>query len=407
MIIVCLGLPNSGIQLAFNAVSRLVEAAGYDQMRVRRDFISKQPKGTKGGNLTLTPSTFGTLLKGVEQHGTIVIKTPVLSIDVIRTLSEEQNVKIIAVKSEPHLDRVHGARFGGFEKNDATYGLQRHGNILRGRNEEECLKALKSTDLLNVTVRELTGDHGLFVDRLADFLTLPQRSANSMNIDAVKEGVLSLTTADAIFTGIVRTIGVIDSLERDNDYLYLSITTSNKPNYLSNYVSISGLKAKFMSFSAMGMRGVLEVKIQIASVSEEVCRAVFDNACVNIEFGTHALDELGGNYLLARPIILGTLEFLELGNKTIRCHFKFPNVQSLPLKSGDGVGLNGVAMTVESVDRDALSFCMIEDTQKLTALSYLVRGSQAVLERDALGLRRIYPKHDRDRATNASSHVSG
>ncbi len=107
MLVVVAGRQCSGSQLVYNFLATIASTASVDQMFVRRDFISQQPTGTKGGNIRFDLETIEGLVAAAQGYEVVVCKTPYLSPAEFAKLQEFPDVAVIDCTTPAILEYSH------------------------------------------------------------------------------------------------------------------------------------------------------------------------------------------------------------------------------------------------------------------------------------------------------------
>lgn len=184
-----------------------------------------------------------------------------------------------------------------------------------------------------------------------------------------------------MFTGIIQAIGQIESVTRAGDDAKLTIHTGTLP---LDDVNIG---------DSIAVNGVCLTAVQLdsahfeAHVSKETlsCTVGLDSPrLVNLEKALRYSDRLGGHLVSGHVDGVGqTLRFEEVGD-CWQLVIRAPNHLSRYIAVKGSVAIDGVSLTVNTVDKDVFSVNLIPHTLEATTLKQLGVGSRVNLEIDLI-----------------------
>jgi len=186
-----------------------------------------------------------------------------------------------------------------------------------------------------------------------------------------------------MFTGLVETVGVVRSIDRHGEVTNIEIEAPDIASKLSlnESISVSGaclsvVKAERTSFTA-------EMMEETATITKLGMLKPFDR--VNLERALKVGDRLGGHLVLGHVEGIGTVR--EISRKLQTCIIKIQaDVSILRYVVPKGsIAIDGVSLTVISVNDTDFTVGVIPSTLKLTTLGSLKVKDLVNLETDIIG----------------------
>jgi len=186
-----------------------------------------------------------------------------------------------------------------------------------------------------------------------------------------------------MFTGLVETVGVVRSIDRRGEVTNIEIEAPDIASKLSlnESISVSGaclsvVKAERTSFTA-------EMIEETATITKLGMLKPFDR--VNLERALKVGDRLGGHLVLGHVEGIGTVR--EISRKLQTCIIKIQaDVSILRYVVPKGsIAIDGVSLTVISVNDTDFTVGVIPSTLKLTTLGSLKVKDLVNLETDIIG----------------------
>ena len=180
-----------------------------------------------------------------------------------------------------------------------------------------------------------------------------------------------------MFTGIVKSVGSVKTLEED--HLLISTDDDNFYNLeTGTSISIDGC--------CLTLREYINKDLQFQISDEAISRTSLNKdhcGFVNMEL------PLTVNSLLSGHIVQGHVdgvieldEVTKLDNELWNFHFKYADEKYIVDKGS--ITINGISLTVVEPDKDKFSVAVIEETYKRTNLKHLKINSSVNVEYDIL-----------------------
>ena len=184
-----------------------------------------------------------------------------------------------------------------------------------------------------------------------------------------------------MFTGIIQSIGKIDSVQAIGSDLRLRIACAN--------LSLQDVK----SGDSIAVNGAC---LTATTVSEQHFEALVSQAslavtvglnqpqAVNLEKALRLSDRLGGHLVSGHVDGVGSvLNFEQLG-ECWKLDIRAPHALSKYIAPKGSIAVNGVSLTINSIEQDVFSMNLIPHTLENTTLQFLAVGSPVNLEVDQI-----------------------
>lgn len=184
-----------------------------------------------------------------------------------------------------------------------------------------------------------------------------------------------------MFTGIIQTIGQIESASAMADDIKLNISCAGLglqdvnigDSIAVNGVCLTAVKLCDSQFEAHVSRETLSVTTGLNS-----------QQAVNLEKALRLSDRLGGHLVSGHVDGVGEVVFFETLGDCWRLDIRAPHAISKYIAVKGSICINGVSLTVNTIAADLFSINLIPHTLENTTLKYLVVGSRVNLEVDQI-----------------------
>lgn len=185
-----------------------------------------------------------------------------------------------------------------------------------------------------------------------------------------------------MFTGIIKDIGKIVNLDYKQGDLNLEVKTNIilKDINIGDSICCDGICLTATSLTKNSFN---------AELSKETLSITTSNNWekgknINIETSLLLRDQIGGHLVSGHVDCLGVLKKKELIKGSIKLDFEVPmEIQKYISKKGS-IAINGVSLTVNSVDKNLFSVNIISHTLKNTTLSLLNLNDTVNIEVDTI-----------------------
>ena len=184
-----------------------------------------------------------------------------------------------------------------------------------------------------------------------------------------------------MFTGIITAVGRITTVSPFGDGMRLTIETP--AGYLDDVAigdSIAIQGACMTATQILGNQFTLDISRE--SLSKTIGLDL--QAPVNLEKALRLSDRLGGHLVSGHVDGVGSvLNFEQLG-ECWKLDIRAPHALSKYIAPKGSIAVNGVSLTINSIEQDVFSMNLIPHTLENTTLQYLAVGSLVNLEVDQI-----------------------
>ena len=185
-----------------------------------------------------------------------------------------------------------------------------------------------------------------------------------------------------MFTGLVETLGTIRSLTRGNKSVRIGVVADRSDYSVGqgDSVAIDGV-CLTLEESA---NGILLFRAVEETLSRSTLRSIEVGSRVNLERAVRPLDHLGGHFVLGHVDCIGTIvQDQKQGDSLVRT-FSGTSAVSRFIAEKGSVALDGISLTVASVDNNSFSVSFIPYSLAHTTMSIKKPGQQVNIEVDVL-----------------------
>lgn len=184
-----------------------------------------------------------------------------------------------------------------------------------------------------------------------------------------------------MFTGIIKELGRVDSVESSEDGARLRIT-AELASELAEGDSVSVNGACLTATSAQG--GAFEADVMHQTLSLTTLGALEAGSAVNLELPLRATDRLGGHVVQGHVDATATVEAVTPDGFANRVRLELPG-ELLPYVVDRGsIAIEGVSLTVAALENPIVEISLIPETLERTTLGALEPGARVNVECDVL-----------------------
>jgi riboflavin synthase len=182
-----------------------------------------------------------------------------------------------------------------------------------------------------------------------------------------------------MFTGIIQAIGQIEQIEPAGDDVRLDIAAGSLElgdMQIGDSIATSGVCLTITAFDERSFR---------VHVSKETlsCTVGLDTKKpVNLEKALRLADRLGGHLVSGHVDGVGRVVRFEPAGDCMLLSIRAPHALSRYIAAKGSIAVDGVSLTVNTVDHDTFSINLIPHTLEMTTLCHLGIGSRVNLEVD-------------------------
>ena len=184
-----------------------------------------------------------------------------------------------------------------------------------------------------------------------------------------------------MFTGIIQSVGKIDSVQAVGSDLRLSIACANlglQDVQSGDSIAVNGVCLTATTVSERHFEAL------VSQASLAVTVGLNQPQAVNLEKALRLSDRLGGHLVSGHVDGVGTvLNFEQLG-ECWKLDIRAPHALSKYIAPKGSIAVNGVSLTINSIEQDVFSMNLIPHTLENTTLQFLAVGSPVNLEVDQI-----------------------
>ncbi|MDZ7735813.1 MAG: riboflavin synthase [Gammaproteobacteria bacterium] len=186
-----------------------------------------------------------------------------------------------------------------------------------------------------------------------------------------------------MFTGIVEAIGRISDIADRGDDARLSIDTGKLD--ITDMVTGDSLAISGVCLSVISKSGqALSVDVSAETLRCTKLGELLPGSEVNLERALQLSDRLGGHLVSGHVDGVGTVVSRETAGESLCLNIQAPPELSRYIAAKGSVCIDGVSLTVNTVEGAEFSVNLIPHTQTVTTLDALERGSPVNIEVDMI-----------------------
>lgn len=184
-----------------------------------------------------------------------------------------------------------------------------------------------------------------------------------------------------MFTGIIKNIGTIAGVNRENDNYRLTINHGLNDLNLGDSVSINGICLTVVDFQ----KNQFQVDVMPETIKRTNLAEISVGTKVNLEPALKPNSEIGGHFVLGHIDTTGKLLSREVTENSVLLTFSIPKKYNPYLVEKRSIAIDGVSLTLIAVTEDTFQVGIIPYTQDETILGSLEVNQTVNLETDILG----------------------
>jgi riboflavin synthase len=182
-----------------------------------------------------------------------------------------------------------------------------------------------------------------------------------------------------MFTGIIQAIGHIDAITKQGDDLKLSI----RANYLEDVIVGDSIAVNGVCLTVAHLTKT-HFEAHVSKETLSVTTGLDNKNAVNLEKALRLSDRLGGHLVSGHVDGVGEVaRFTNLGECWL-LEVRAPHAISKYIAKKGSICVDGVSLTVNSIEQDTFSMNIIPHTLENTTLKYLSAGSCVNIEVDQI-----------------------
>ncbi len=186
-----------------------------------------------------------------------------------------------------------------------------------------------------------------------------------------------------MFTGLIQSVGKVQSLKRQGNSAQLQVSSSLVDNGLQLGESIA-VNGACLTVTAWN-KSSFSVDISPETMQCTTLGKLAPNQLVNLERALRLSDRLGGHLVSGHIDCIATVRRRHQDQNAIRFEFAVPPEVMRYLVVKGSVAVDGISLTVNRVEADRFAVTVIPHSLEMTTLNDCREGSQVNIETDLLG----------------------
>ncbi|MBU0895727.1 MAG: riboflavin synthase [Candidatus Omnitrophica bacterium] len=186
-----------------------------------------------------------------------------------------------------------------------------------------------------------------------------------------------------MFTGIIRELGVVESISRSGNICKLSLRSKNidKSVKTGDSICVNGV-----CLTVTSKKGdLLNFDLMAETTRNSDLAALANGDRVNLEGAIKAGQTLDGHFVLGHIDCVGVVEYIRRSGDGLMLRVGFPEKFSNLIVEKASIAVDGVSLTVGLVNKNSFEIHIIPHTLKSTTLNMKDSGDTVNLEFDILG----------------------
>jgi riboflavin synthase len=184
-----------------------------------------------------------------------------------------------------------------------------------------------------------------------------------------------------MFTGIIQSVGKIDSVQPMGSDLRLSIACANlgmQDVQSGDSIAVNGVCLTATTVSEC------HFEAHLSQASLAVTVGLNQPQAVNLEKALRLSDRLGGHLVSGHVDGVGSVQSFEQLGECWKLDIRAPHALSKYIAPKGSIAVNGVSLTINSIAQDVFSINLIPHTLENTTLKFLAVGNLVNLEVDQI-----------------------
>jgi|Deesub1362B_J571_1020462.scaffolds.fasta_scaffold00080_36 riboflavin synthase len=186
-----------------------------------------------------------------------------------------------------------------------------------------------------------------------------------------------------MFTGLVRELGIVESLRKRADITKLAVRSEeiSKESQLGDSISVNGVCLTVTS---------LEGELLSFDLSDETLRntnlgMLKKGDYVNLEPSLRPSDRLGGHIVTGHVDGIGRIKSKTRVGETFHVEIETPEALMRYIVKKGSIAVDGISLTVADLSERSFKVVIIPHTAKVTTIGYKKVGDTVNLETDIIG----------------------
>lgn len=184
-----------------------------------------------------------------------------------------------------------------------------------------------------------------------------------------------------MFTGIIQAVGYIDTVTHAGDDVKLSISAKNlnlQDVQLGDSIAVNGVCLTVTHFN------LSHFDVHVSKQTLDVSVGLNKQQAVNLEKALRLSDRLGGHLVSGHVDGIGEVTQFEQAGDCWLLVIRAPHAISKYIAKKGSICVDGVSLTVNSIQNDTFTMNIIPHTLQQTTFQHLTVGSAVNLEIDQI-----------------------
>lgn len=186
-----------------------------------------------------------------------------------------------------------------------------------------------------------------------------------------------------MFTGLIEDLGEIRALRKGTDSVRLTVATAipMEEIHLGDSIAVNGICLTVISAAG----GTFTADVSPETVQCTTLSELATGSIVNLERALRLSDRLGGHIVTGHVDAVATVAERRQDGNAIRLAFRLPPEANRYLVAKGSVAIDGISLTVNTVNDEGFSVAVIPHTLSRTTLMNKGSGDRVNIETDILG----------------------
>lgn len=185
-----------------------------------------------------------------------------------------------------------------------------------------------------------------------------------------------------MFTGIIQSLGTVQTLRRQGDLLRLGISAPFSAEVkVGDSISVNGVCLTAVKID----KNIIHFDVMAETLKTASLAALKLKDKVNLERALKASDSLGGHFVTGHIDTVGTIRRKEVNAEQAVLEIAIDSRFMSGIVQKGSVAVDGISLTVAEKRRDSFVVGIIPHTLKVTTLGFKKPGDTVNIELDALG----------------------
>lgn len=186
-----------------------------------------------------------------------------------------------------------------------------------------------------------------------------------------------------MFTGLIQAVGSVRKIDRQGNSAHMHIRSElvKEEIELGESIAVNGVCLTVVSWDQESFA----VDVSPETLDCSTLGSLGPGAEVNLERALRLCDRLGGHLVSGHIDCVATVRRRYEDANVVRFEFNVPVTAMRYIIEKGSIAIDGISLTVNSVETDSFSVAVIPHSLAMTTLRHRREGSQVNIETDILG----------------------